>query len=179
MTNQPTIILVCLMLALLAAACGPRDKSYSKQWLSDINQPVPQVDCETDYLTGETTCSTPLRPLDVSEADVLIIGAAFAKIDNIPSMWVVFTSDEWQWLQTDTIYFIIDGQRFEGTLFPIDRYVLDTGQAKEKYGVLGAKTPEIFDALKMAHTVVFRASDDSFTFSIELLADYKKLTQQQ
>ena len=131
-----------------------------------------QIDCFTE--------ETPARFVNRVEADYdIAVLFLRSEVDNKTSMGIVFISDDWQWLQTDTIYFIIDGQRFEGTLFTVDREIMDSGRVSEVYAVFERVNPKMFNAFKTANTVEFKTSDDSFAFTTELIEDYKKLTHQQ
>lgn len=167
MTKYDKTLLVLLGIALVAITFTSAAYGQDKE-----------VTCEEDRFTGTVTCNTPWRFPERLDADFGRSGVMFVKSEAEQFMLITIYADEWQWLNSDNIYFLIDNeQRYQAKLVSVDREVMDAGRVSESYAIMEIENPELFEAIADAETVEYKAGDDSFVLADESISDYKTLRE--
>jgi hypothetical protein len=120
----------------------------------------------TDEFTGDKIIQTRFVPIDVqSTGDELLYRHESSLFYNEGKWFLVFstTSDSWAFLDADTAYFLIDGERFERDLMSTDRNVRDGGSVAEQNAVV--LDEEIRSAMAQSESVRMKANQYVFDIS--------------
>lgn len=121
---------------------------------------------ETDEFTGNQIIQTVFRSVEAQETGDEPLFSQDASVFYNEGTWaLVFatTSDSWVFLDVDTAYFIVGGERFERNLVNNERDVRDGGTVYEQNAVL--LNDEIRTAMAQADKVRMKAGQYVFDIS--------------
>lgn len=122
--------------------------------------------CETDEFTGETNCKTEVVNLSSAESNVsrTIFQMVYQSESQTYFMAFAFASSEWQYLNTEKIYFLLDGERENYELLSVDSDI-SGGTVVEQYGI--QLVSEDIERFLNAEEIRFKIRNDIYEFNSE------------
>ncbi|HSH25486.1 MAG TPA: hypothetical protein VLA13_08105 [Massilibacterium sp.] len=131
-----------------------------------------QVECKTDRFTGETTCKTSFVDISTSQSDAYRANIIAAYNRQYFFMILTTISDDWQYLQTNNVYFLVDGNRIKLKLERVDSKIQSAGVIEQQGFIL---TKEQIHMFAEAKKVEFKIADDVYTMPKEVISDLSEL----
>jgi len=132
-----------------------------------------QVTCSEDRFKGDTTCQTSTFDMDTKESDADRANLIMAYTGSQYVLYITTLSDEWQYLSTDTAYFLIDGDKASFKIHRVDTDVR-SGNVIEQYAIVVSPL-QIKDFMK-AQQIEFKIDNDIYSYPEEGLKEIGQLT---
>lgn len=134
------------------------------------------IKCEADETKEVTLCKSKSIALSVSDSDASRATLHLVYILEIESYLLVpsFTSTEWQYQNTERVDFLLDGERENYKLQPVDSNEMDSNVIEQYYIQLDAAAVERFIS---AEEISFEIDNDRYELPDEALNNLRALSQ--